>query len=87
MNPSWKSNLAARLTPTEDRNTKAIVLVDTLSSSPKAILFDRVRDLLAYLGFKQNSLGSTSIVKRYRNPIKLYKNRYGFIILTILKEK
>lgn len=48
MNPSWKNNLAARLTPPEGRNTKAIVLVDTSLNPNKAILFDRIKDLLAF---------------------------------------
>ena len=75
MHPDWFSNAAARLVPLTARNTKPVVIVDTLSDTFTAIEFECVRDCLCFLGLSRSSWGSTSFFKRYTNPTKLYKAR------------
>lgn len=75
MNPLYKNSPSLRRTPIVSRNTKAIVLVDTINNT--ATHYESVKLLLQDLGIK--STGATSFVKRYMNPIKLYKNQYQFV--------
>lgn len=74
MNPFFKENISLRRRPESPRNTKAIILVDTLNNT--AIHYETVKLMLQDLGLK--STGATSIVKRYMNPTKLYKQQYEF---------
>lgn len=74
MNPIYKENISLRRRPESPRNTKAIILVDTLNNT--AIHYETVKLMLQDLGLK--STGATSIVKRYMNPTKLYKQQYEF---------
>jgi len=74
MNPNYKKNSSLRKAPKSAHNLKAIVMVDTLTGV--ATKYSSVKELLIVLGLK--STYSTSIVKRYMNPIKLYKGRYEF---------
>lgn len=77
MNPEW-FNSRLRVAPQSPRNTKGVVVVDTLATTHTALEFDTVRDVLAWLGMARSSWGSTGFLKRYINPVKLYKNRYEF---------
>ena len=74
MNLLYKNNVSLRRTPDSPRNAKAIILVDTLNNT--AIHYETVKLMLQDLGLK--STGATSIVKRYMNPTKLYKQQYEF---------
>ena len=74
MNPIYKENISLRRRPESPRNTKAIILVDTLNNT--AIHYETVKLMLLDLGIK--STGATSIVKRYLNPTKIYKQQYKF---------
>lgn len=74
MNPSYLNNLALRRKPRKATNTRPIILKDTILGT--SLKFSTVKEMLAYLNIK--STGSTGFVKRYMNPIKLYKNRYEF---------
>lgn len=75
MNPLYKNNSSLRRTPIVPRNTKAIVLVDTINNTTTH--YESVKLLLQDLGIK--STGATSLVKRYMYPIKLYKNQFQFV--------
>ena len=74
MNPYYKLDYARRQAPKSPRYVKPIVLVDTVIGT--AVEYSSIKELLSVLGIK--STGSTSIVKRYMNPTRLYKNRYEF---------
>ena len=75
MHPEYKNNLALRRKPLSSRNTKSIILIDTLEKT--SINFKTVKDLLIHIGHKTPK--ATSFVKRYMNPSKIYKNRYFFV--------
>ena len=81
MNPFLKENISVSRKPESFRNTKAIILVDTLNNT--AIHYETVKLMLQDLGLK--STGATSIVKRYLYPTKLYKQQYEFIMLRNIK--
>jgi hypothetical protein len=74
LNPSYKENSSLRKAPISAHNLKVIVMVDTLTGL--ATKYSSVKELLLVWGLK--STYSTSIVKRYMNPIKLYKGRSEF---------
>nr|AVD96792.1 GIY-YIG homing endonuclease [Ophiostoma novo-ulmi subsp. novo-ulmi] len=79
MNPDWKSDISSRIGArsverTKSSLSKSIVLVDTLNNN--SLVFDTVSDMSKYLGRK--ALSDTGYVKKYMNPIKLYKGRYEF---------
>jgi hypothetical protein len=75
MYPDYKDNLSLRRKLLSARNTKSIVLVDMVDNT--ALIFSTIKDLLLYLGHK--SPKSTTFVKQYMNPPKLYKDRYQFV--------
>jgi hypothetical protein len=85
MNPEW-FNSRLRVAPQSLRNTKGVVIVDTLATTHTALEFDTVRDVLAWLGMARSSWGSTGFLKRYINPVKLYKNRYEFYYIQDYKD-
>jgi GIY-YIG catalytic domain len=63
-----------------ERNKKSIVLFDIINKNLK--LFNRIKDLLLYLGRKSGD--DTKMVKKYMingNNNKLYKKRYMFLYL------
>jgi len=77
MHPDYFSDLAKRRRPLTPRNTKKIILIDTLMNNKK--LFNTIKDLLLYLGYTNTS--GTSVVKRYIETNKLYKGRYKLAFL------
>lgn len=74
LNPEYLQNTSLRKAPKSPNNMRAIILVDILKNT--AIKYSSVKELLEVLNIK--STGSTSIVKRYMNPTRIYKSRYFF---------
>ena len=71
INPLYKENLSLRRTP--PRNTKAIIRYPDSSTLWHSKLM--LKDL------RINSVGATSIVKRYMNPTKLYPSKTILVLL------
>jgi hypothetical protein len=81
MHPDWKNNKSGRISyrwvESKSSLSKSIILEDTLENT--TTLYESVSDLLTDLGLNKSF---TSVVKRYMNPTKLYKNRYKFFYAT-----
>lgn len=80
----WKNNKSGRISnrwvESKSSLSKSIILEDTLEHT--TTLYESVSDLLTDLGLNKSF---TSVVKRYMNPTKLYKNRYKFFYATEFK--